>query len=285
MPPTATHIAWYHCISVSIAIHMLLFALAWFCIPEHIEVDYAANAALYDSLVHITIELPTVSESMPSVSPEPVSPEEDPFEPDIQTASVEPNIIWTEPSPPPTPAPAESSSDPDPAVPPSDTVSTPEPSSETGTIPTSDSFARPEDDAGSANHQAAVNTVFGTNVAKSGSEAINPQPNEAIPQPPQPDMKQIWADYTRTLSDYFKSKQHYPEMARRLKLTGTVWILLELRRNGTLISAQIAQSSGVPILDEAAIEAATQATPVPPFPAQTTDLTKKIKIPYRYKLK
>ena len=66
-------------------------------------------------------------------------------------------------------------------------------------------------------------------------------------------------------------------MARRLKLTGTVWVLLELRRNGTLISAQIAQSSGVPILDEAAIEAATQATPVPSFPAQTADLTKKIK--------
>ncbi len=99
----------------------------------------------------------------------------------------------------------------------------------------------------------------------------------------EPDMAQVWALYTAQLSAHFKRFQGYPEMARRMKLKGTVVISIELRRDGTVLSAEVAESSGVAMLDDAALQAAKKASPTPPFPKETTENTRKIRIPYRFK--
>ena len=95
----------------------------------------------------------------------------------------------------------------------------------------------------------------------------------------------IWRAYTATLSAHFKKKRLYPEMARRLKLTGTVWILVEIRRDGTLLNAQIETSSGSDLLDQAALNSARSSAPVPPFPQGITATSRKVRIPYQYSLR
>ena len=101
----------------------------------------------------------------------------------------------------------------------------------------------------------------------------------------QVDEKAVWKEYEKQLTEYLKKYHHYPEMARRRRLTGTVWLLVEVRRNGSLISAEIATSSGVSMLDDAALSAVKDAVPLPPFPQNTTAETKKLRIPYTFKLK
>lgn len=96
--------------------------------------------------------------------------------------------------------------------------------------------------------------------------------------------EKIWRLYTQTLSRHFKKTKKYPPMAQRLKLTGTVWILLEIQRDGTILHASVDKSSGHEILDDAALKAALNAVPIPPFPESVTAQTRKIRIPYKYAL-
>lgn len=101
----------------------------------------------------------------------------------------------------------------------------------------------------------------------------------------QVDEQIIWKQYAKQLSEHFKKHRHYPAMARKRRLTGVVWLIVEVRRDGSLISVEIAESSGIPILDEAAVSSAKKSVPVPPFPQNTDAQTKKLRIPYSFKLK
>ena len=94
-----------------------------------------------------------------------------------------------------------------------------------------------------------------------------------------------WNAYARQLSAHFKKFKKYPAMAQRLKLAGTTWIRLEIRNDGSIVDAQIDKSSGHDILDEAALQAARDAQPLPPFPPQIASKTRKIRIPYHFSLK
>jgi len=73
-------------------------------------------------------------------------------------------------------------------------------------------------------------------------------------------------------------------MARRLKLTGTVIVSVEIKRNGDVMSVQLEQSSGIEILDEAAISSAKDASPAPAFPEGVVAQEQKVLIPYRYSI-
>ncbi len=98
------------------------------------------------------------------------------------------------------------------------------------------------------------------------------------------DESALWDVYKKKLNAHFKSHRHYPEMARRLKLTGTVIVAVELSRNGDVLSVHVEQSSGIDILDEAALASAKDAAPVPAFPEQTEAITQRVLIPYRYSI-
>jgi protein TonB len=77
-----------------------------------------------------------------------------------------------------------------------------------------------------------------------------------------------WANYLRAWVDRAErvGNLNYPDEARRRGLSGTVVINIGIRRNGSIERADIVQSSGIPLLDDAALRIAKLAEPYPPLP-------------------
>lgn len=59
---------------------------------------------------------------------------------------------------------------------------------------------------------------------------------------------------------------NYPDAARRLNLSGRVVLTVAVRRDGSMESIDVVQSSGIPVLDEAAKQSVRLAVPFPPLP-------------------
>ena len=59
---------------------------------------------------------------------------------------------------------------------------------------------------------------------------------------------------------------NYPDEARRRNLSGRVMLNVAIRRDGRVQRIDIAQSSGIPVLDEAAIQSVRLAEPFQPLP-------------------
>lgn len=59
---------------------------------------------------------------------------------------------------------------------------------------------------------------------------------------------------------------NYPDEARRRNLSGSVVLTVEIRRDGSLASVTTIQSSGVPVLDQAAEQTVRLAAPYPELP-------------------
>jgi len=65
---------------------------------------------------------------------------------------------------------------------------------------------------------------------------------------------------------------NYPDEARRRNLSGSVVLTVEIRRDGTLADPpQIIQSSGIPVLDQAAEQTVRLAAPFGELPRNTKD--------------
>lgn len=82
-----------------------------------------------------------------------------------------------------------------------------------------------------------------------------------------------WAGYLRSWVDRAErvGNLNYPDEARRRGLAGTVVINIGVRRNGTVERADIVQSSGIAVLDDAALRIAKLAEPYPPLPKTVED--------------
>lgn len=82
-----------------------------------------------------------------------------------------------------------------------------------------------------------------------------------------------WAAYLRTWVDRAErvGNLNYPDEARRRGLAGIVVINVGIRRNGSVERADIVRSSGIPLLDAAALRIAKLAEPYPPLPNTTED--------------
>jgi protein TonB len=77
-----------------------------------------------------------------------------------------------------------------------------------------------------------------------------------------------WAAYLRAWVDRVErvGNLNYPDEARRRRLGGTVVINVGIRRDGSIEDATIVRSSGLPLLDDAALRIARLAEPYPPLP-------------------
>ena len=64
---------------------------------------------------------------------------------------------------------------------------------------------------------------------------------------------------------------NFPDEARRRNLSGSVVLTVEIRRDGSLGSVDIIQSSGIPVLDQAAQQTVRLAVPFPDFPHTKDD--------------
>jgi periplasmic protein TonB len=82
-----------------------------------------------------------------------------------------------------------------------------------------------------------------------------------------------WAAYLRTWVDRAErvGNLNYPDEARRRGLDGTVVINVGVRRNGSVERADVVVSSGIPLLDAAALRIAKLAEPYPPLPKTAED--------------
>jgi periplasmic protein TonB len=73
-------------------------------------------------------------------------------------------------------------------------------------------------------------------------------------------------DYLDRLRRWLNRYKHYPEAAKKAKQQGHLVVHFTILRDGTVIDPRIEQSSGFPLLDEAALKMLRDASPVPPLP-------------------
>jgi len=89
----------------------------------------------------------------------------------------------------------------------------------------------------------------------------------------------LLARYTAELNAAVQSGLRVPGMVRAMRLHGTATVLFKLTPSGQLLWAQLARSSGVPQIDDAAM-AKVRATAYPPFPVALgrEDMTFEIEV-------
>jgi protein TonB len=77
-----------------------------------------------------------------------------------------------------------------------------------------------------------------------------------------------WAGYLRAWVDRVErvGNLNYPDEARRRQLAGTLVISVAIRHDGSVERADVIQSSGIKLLDAAALRIARLAEPYPPLP-------------------
>jgi len=90
--------------------------------------------------------------------------------------------------------------------------------------------------------------------------------------------------YEKSLSDLIKSKERYPDRARRQRWQGTVIIALSLSVEGKVKDISVAESSGRDILDDAALEMVRRASPLPRAPEGLRGKERSVRVPIAFKL-
>lgn len=100
--------------------------------------------------------------------------------------------------------------------------------------------------------------------------AMSAAPPVAAPAPP-PSVPAAKAGESRTsylgrLLAQLNRFKHYPPAARAAHIEGVVMVHFVMARSGTLVSAEIAKSSGRPALDHEALALMSRAQPLPPMP-------------------
>jgi len=73
--------------------------------------------------------------------------------------------------------------------------------------------------------------------------------------------------------------QHYPKAAKEQGLFGDVEVLVVVKSNGQLKSVEITRSSGVRVLDDAALKIVRLSSPFKPFPPQMRNELDELEIP------
>lgn len=85
----------------------------------------------------------------------------------------------------------------------------------------------------------------------------------------------IASTYANTLTDWIYRHRYYPRAARLRRHEGTVHIAMTLHRSGRMETVTIHRSSGYNTLDDAALDMARRASPMPP-PGFTPDIERAI---------
>lgn len=91
------------------------------------------------------------------------------------------------------------------------------------------------------------------------------------------------AYYSHMIEDIIAKRVVYPPQAHQEQQEGIVQVDLYLLANGELRDAQIKQSSGYSILDQAALLAVQEQSPYPAFPAEITQQELRLTVPVVFK--
>jgi TonB family protein len=91
--------------------------------------------------------------------------------------------------------------------------------------------------------------------------------------------------FTDKVRQKIAKAKHYPRMARRRGMEGQPVITFTLDKQGRLAKADLEQTSGHQLLDQAALEAVHQAAPYPEIPDELKVETYQFKLPISFVLK
>ncbi len=110
-------------------------------------------------------------------------------------------------------------------------------------------------------------------------QPASPAPTAAAPSAPAPSRPD--PSWQGALSAWLQAHKHYPEAARQRGEEGTAAVRFTVARDGHVVSATVARSSGVPALDAAAVAMFKDAH-VPPFPPsmQQAEITVTLALHY-----
>jgi TonB family protein len=81
-----------------------------------------------------------------------------------------------------------------------------------------------------------------------------------------PDLSGILQSFFGSIRKKIESKKKYPELAKDAGIEGRSGVKMTILRNGQLEKAEIVDSSGSQVLDNAALQSVQNAAPFPPLP-------------------
>jgi protein TonB len=115
-------------------------------------------------------------------------------------------------------------------------------------------------------------------------QTVDFTPLEELPPPPEADVEEIFEFFAVSEKPEIMHKEtpKFPDLAKRAGIEGTVVVTVTIGKDGKVENANVFRS--IPMLDEAAVEAARKCT----FkPAKQRDKFVKVKmnIPFQFKLK
>ncbi len=119
----------------------------------------------------------------------------------------------------------------------------------------------------------------------------SPAPASITAAPPAPDAPP--ADFQAgAASDQWEARlmarleryRYYPAAARSRRQQGTAWVRASIDREGRLLALRLEQSSGQPMLDDAALQTFRRAQPLPPIPDELK-APQELVVPVEYYLR
>ena len=90
--------------------------------------------------------------------------------------------------------------------------------------------------------------------------------------------------FGRALSELFATRQAYPRLAAMRGWEGEVRLRIHIARKGSIVSVELAQSSGFDLLDQSAIKLVEASGPLPPLPEALQGREFEILVPVQYRL-
>ena len=101
----------------------------------------------------------------------------------------------------------------------------------------------------------------------------------------------LWADGSAThkiisalLIAWLNQHKDYPPAVKKKKQQGTVVLAFSIDRSGTVLTARVQESSGYPLLDQAALDMLARANPLPAMPDSMPRQRLRLAVPIEYSL-
>lgn len=212
--------------------------------PAYIEVSLAAAPSVMESSTPVTEPEPQVSEPAP---PPTLKPEAEPPPPKLESQQPDTVVVPPKPEDPQPPKPTPAEPPPVPPEPPRQVAATSTPASATVSPPT----------------KGAEST---------GISAVTNQTS-------------VSGEYQLLSQPYYvkRGQARYPLQAKKLRQEGTVVLTLYINALGRLDNVEVKESSGFPLLDEAAIAAERQSRFRPAY-IGNRPVPSKAEVPYRFQL-
>ena len=141
------------------------------------------------------------------------------------------------------------------------------------------SLAKPRQESTAA---ARINTTASSAASRKGAKTTVKQPMQIAASG---QSARLSRDYRSTLLRLIERHKYYPLRARRNGLEGTTTVAFTVSSNGEIGGIALAQSSGMSLLDQAAVQTIKRVGKAPPFPAGIDKSKWRFVIPLAYNIR